>query len=545
MSTNLHENRYTPDTLVVIDTYDWYDNNRRDDQQTDVMYEAMLLTNMANTHGLRVDFETITNEKDRERINSYKQLRHNVRSMNGSRPTELIEVIMDLVDRVNFQRPEKVIVVGENEEFHLLCSAAERNNAHVQIWTPNPKLPPKLRRYEVHPLEIVQSSVHKTSPTVVVRLDVENHLITLHKRGLTPDAHEYLEAVRKATADLGNTINIQAWADWKRLRESLGRDYQHEFEQNGVKTFYQINEPGKSTSDVAMVGSIHESLDHDNGLDVYVIGTGDADFTPVAESVRNQGKKVVVLALEGSLGNKLRQAADEARFLDTYFGGKRLTPSGQTKQQASNKALAATLIVAQTLRTRHWQYIFLDRLPDWLPEDWTREATTLGLLMYRNPSETNCVVLNMDNLTTRQAFFFENWVQKKLHYYLEVRKFDYVDTAFIASRMQMDKGCQELNIGQNRKSVIAMLEAGREARQLEEKIIEHPKRPDIMIHTWKLLCDNPATESAQPQLPTEPRHTNPIPPQGSTDLTTDSMQNATKEPVTMFRQEIRKAITAF
>jgi hypothetical protein len=517
MSANLHENRYTPDTLVVIDTYDWYDQNRRDGQPTDVLHEAMLLTNMANTHGLRVDFETITNEKDRERINSYKQLRHNVRSMNGSRPTELIEVIMDLVDRVNFQRPEKVIVVGDNEEFHLLCSAAERNNAHVQIWTPNPKLPPKLRRYEVHALEIVPSPARKTTLTVVVRLDVENHLITLHKRGYTPDARAYLDAVHKATADLGNTINIQAWADWKRLRQSLGRDYQHEFEQNGVKTFYQINEPGKSTSDVAMVGSIHESLDHDNGLDIYVIGTGDTDFTPVVESIRNQGKKVVVLTLEGSLGNKLRQAADEVRFLDSYLPGKQITSSKVQTSGEPNKDLVATLVVARMLRTRHWQYVFVDRLPNWLPVDWIQDAVETGLLMQRSPAETNCVVLNMDHPATRQAAYFEKWVQRQLHYYLDIRKFGWVDTAFLARGMQMDKGCQDLNIGRDRNSAIAMLEASTAARQLVKNTGSHPKHAHILIDTWTLPGDDPAAESDQSNLPAAHTESDPTSSQGTAE----------------------------
>ena len=495
MNANLHENRYTPDTLVVIDTYDWYANNRRDGQPTNVLHEAMLLTNMANTHGLRVDFETITNEKDRERINSYKQLRHNVRLMNGSRPTELIEVIMDLVDRVNFQRPAKVIVVGDNEEFHLLCSAAERNNADVQIWTSNPKLPPKLRRYEVHPLEIVFPPAHNTTPTVVVHLDVENHLITLHKRGCTPDAGTYLDAVRKTIADLGNIINIQAWADWKRLRQSLDRDYQHEFEQNGVKTFYQINEPGKSTSDMAMGvalgGSIHESRNRENDLDIYVIGTGDADFTPVVDAIHHRGKKAVVLALNGSLSHKLEKAADEVRFLD--LGIAPPPPPGQP-----GKGLVATLVVARFLRLRHWQYVFLDRLPSWLPDGCLQEALATGMLLHRNSAETNTAVLNMDHPTTRQAVYFEKWIRRQICYYLKERKFEWVGTSILFNDMQKDKTCRELNIGRNRKSAIAMLEAAREAHQLVKTEMQHPTYKTLM-DTWTLSGADQAAKSDQPK----------------------------------------------
>ena len=513
MNANLHDNRHTPDTLVVIDTYDWYENDRKESEQTDVFNEAMLLTGVASTHGRRVEYETITNEKDKARANSYQRMEHNIHSMNGNRPTELIQVITDLIARVNHEKPEKVIVVGDHEAYQLLCSVAEQNGAEVQIWTSNPKLPAKLRSYDTRLLNTLLPTLRKTKRSVVVRLDVENHLITLHKRGCSPDAHAYLEAIRKTIGDLGNIINIQAWADWERLRQSLGRDYQRDFEQNGVKTFYQINEPGKSTSDMAMGGSIHESLDRDNDLDIYVIGTGDADFTPVVDSIHNRGRKAVVLTLQGSLSRKLEKAADEVRFLDAHFSLKTPTSSPIPQRGVTNKGLAATLVVSRTLRTRHWQYIFVDRLPNWLPADWIQEAVGTGLLIHRSPSENNGLVLNMEHPVTRQAAFFEKWVQRHLHYYLHIRKFDWVDTSFITRGMQMDKGCQELGIGQDRNSAIAMLEASREAHQLVKKTIPHPKHLTTQINTWILPDDDPETKQAQPNSLTETDQTNPIQPQ--------------------------------
>lgn len=510
MNANLHDNRHTPDTLVVIDTYDWYENDRKEGEQTDARNEAMLLTSVANTHGRRVEFETITNEKDKERTNSYKHMDHNVHSMNGSRPTELIEVITGLIGRVNYERPRKVIVVGDHDAFQLLCSAAEQNGAQIQIWTPGTKIPPRLRAYEIHPLDTLLPALRKTKRTVVVRLDVENHLITLHKRGSAPDTHTYLEAVRTTIADLGNIINIQAWADWERLRQSLGRDYQREFEENGVKTFYQINEPGKSTSDMAMVGSIHESLDHENGLDIYVLGTGDADFTPAVESIRNQGKKAVVLTLEGSIGHKLKKAADEVRFLDAHFSMRiSAHPPVTSHRPGSSKGLVATLVVANILRTRHWQYVFMDRLPNWLQVEWVGEALETGLLLHRDATDRNAVVLNMDNPMARQAAYFERWVQRQIYHYLVTRSRAYVDTGFLARGMQMDNGCKELNIGQNRNSAIVLLEAGAEARLLVRKTMQHPKYPNVQIVIWSLPAKDTTTERQETDRPKE--HDDKIP----------------------------------
>lgn len=508
MNTNFHDNRHTPDTLVVIDTYDWYENDKNEGEQIDAKNEAALLTGIASTHGRRVGFETITNENDRERFNSYKRMDHNIHSMNGNRSAELIEIITDLVTKITYERPEKVIVVSDHEAFQVLCSVAEQNGASVQIWTSGSKLPPpRLRTFDTRPLIDVLPTLRKTKRTVVVRLDVENHLITLNKRGCSPDALTYLEAIRKTVADLGNIINIQAWADWEHLRRSLGRNYQREFEQIGVKTFYQINEPGKSTSDMAMVGSIHESLDHDNGLDIYVIGTGDADFTPVVESIRNQGKRAVVVTLDGSLGKKLKQAADEIRYLDAFFSLTKTTHPKALRLGKSNKGLAATLLVAHTLRKRHWEYIFMDRLPSWLPADWVRDAVEQGLLIHRTPSETNSVVLNIENPVTKQATYFEKWVEHQIHKYLVRRKYDYVDTSFLARGMQMDDGCKDLGIGRNRSSAVAMLEACKEAQLVVKKTIDHPKHPGRRIDIW--LQGEPREEQPQSTLPAQINTHNP------------------------------------
>ncbi len=521
-----------PDTLVVIDTYDWYENDRKEGEQTDAQNEATLLTSMAGFLGHRVEYETITNEKDKARMTSYKRMDHHVHSMNGNRPTELLEVITDLITRVNHERPNKLIVVSDHEAFHSLCSVAEQNGAEIQIWTSSSKLHPRLRAYDTRSLTAVLPTLRKTKRAVVVRLDVENHLITLHKSGRSPDAHKYLEAVRKSIADLGNTINILAWADWERLRQSLGRDYQREFEQNGVKTFYQINEPGKSTSDMAMGGNIHESLDRDNDLDTYVIGTGDADFTPVVEAIHGRGKKAVVLSLQGSLSRRLEKAADEVRYLDAYFSLKVTRPAPVPQHSEANKGLVATLVVANTLRRRHWQYVFKDRLPDWLEAEWVAEAVEAGLMMRRDASDTNAVVLNMENTMTHQAACFERWVQRQIHYYLVVRNFPYVDTAFLARGMQIDDGCKELNIGQDRTTAIAMLEAGWQARLIVKKVIQHPKDPNKQIVTWSLPADDSATEKSQEKRtesnqPEELKQPEPDTVEGVTGV--DSRTNTTKE----------------
>jgi hypothetical protein len=145
--------------------------------------------------------------------------------------------------------------------------------------------------------------------------------------------------------------------------------------------------------------------------------------------------------------------------------------------------------------------------------------------MHRDASDTNAVILNVENSLTRQAAYFERWVQRQLYHYLVSRKFGYVDTAFLARGMQMDNGCKELNIGQDRSSAIALLEAGAEARLIVRKTMPHPKHPDVRITVWSLPGDDDTTEPQEPNQPGKPKDEVPANDTSGTEVPTDKPQD--------------------
>ena len=62
------------------------------------------------------------------------------------------------------------------------------------------------------------------------------------------------------------------------------------------------------------VGIAIDAIKTAPGVDVIVLVSGDGDFIPLAEYLKNQGKRVEVIAFGRSASSKLREAADE--FLD-------------------------------------------------------------------------------------------------------------------------------------------------------------------------------------------------------------------------------------
>ena len=62
------------------------------------------------------------------------------------------------------------------------------------------------------------------------------------------------------------------------------------------------------------VGIVIDAIRTSPNIDVIVLCSGDGDFIPLVEYLRNQGKRVEVMAFGRTTSTKLKEAADE--FLD-------------------------------------------------------------------------------------------------------------------------------------------------------------------------------------------------------------------------------------
>jgi uncharacterized LabA/DUF88 family protein len=64
------------------------------------------------------------------------------------------------------------------------------------------------------------------------------------------------------------------------------------------------------------VGVVIDAIRTAPGIDVVVLASGDGDFIPLVEYLKNQGKRVEVMAFGRSTSGKLKEAADEFIDLD-------------------------------------------------------------------------------------------------------------------------------------------------------------------------------------------------------------------------------------
>ncbi len=487
------------DVLAIFDGYDSYEAASTSKKQADIELESKLITSLIRANGPVNRTVAVLHQEDKLRQAAYKRMGCTVRPMNGDRPTELLSLLGDEMEQMLQNPPRKLIIMGGDGAYGPLCSLAHSRDSEVLVWPVDGRsVAPQLKPYVVQLLGDLLPDLRAQAAVVMGWLDVENHLYSLRKAGKAVETQAYLDAVRKIMADLGDVVSLRAIADWKRLRETLRYDYQWEFEGHGVKTDYQPNIPGKNTSDLALAGSIHISLERDPQVDIYVIGTGDSDFTSVIDAIHARGKQVYVIGVRSSMGRKLAEIADGVRYLDDYLTGPAAAAasiaaaapaSGEDERAVSVTRvpvtqLAATLRIVDFLRRKNWAFAYFNRLPEDINLAHVRDAIQGGLLQPHLPGERNTVTLNPDHPLTQQAQLVLPWLWRCLHYRLSVQGLSYVDTNLLARDMQGDPRCQAARLGQTRAEVATWLEAAASAGLIVKKCQPHPKNPNHDIDTW-------------------------------------------------------------
>lgn len=68
------------------------------------------------------------------------------------------------------------------------------------------------------------------------------------------------------------------------------------------------------------VGIVIDAIRTAGSLDVVILASGDGDFIPLVEYLKNQGKRVEVMAFGKTTSSRLKEAADEFIDLDSDMG---------------------------------------------------------------------------------------------------------------------------------------------------------------------------------------------------------------------------------
>jgi hypothetical protein len=490
-----HEMPYDP--VLITDVYNRLAVAKQNNYTVDSAREAEGLSSMVRVLGNSPRQVAIVPEGLPEVEMAYNRASFLTVPMNGNRPQALMEFITNELSSLYATKPQNLVIVTSDPAFALMASNAARMDIRVQIWAPG-AIPPQLAspEYSCRQLEsLIRGTISKVAK-VAVYLDYENLHIGLLGMGIDPDPQVVVPAVRSLTADLGNVVDMIAYADWYELSKNTNRDIQRELAMLGVKTHYQISRHGKNSADMALANDIRTRIGRQGGdpdeVDMIVLGSRDRDFTTIVREAQKD-KKVVILGLSEGISRDLEMQA-EVRYIDKVLAKHQSSPKGAALDESQFGLL---MRITAYMYEHKYSWVHAQQIRTMLATQPGDQAAferlrSVGIVKVWRSEEPHKLTLDQHQTDA----YIARWVISRIDYCLNQKGMPYVDTSFLVKGMLQDHKLQEFGITPSRQEAVQILERGAASGCLVKEHRPHPKDSSSTIFTWRLAGKSKDVESA-------------------------------------------------
>jgi uncharacterized protein (TIGR00288 family) len=124
--------------------------------------------------------------------------------------------------------------------------------------------------------------------------------------------------IADALAERGRVVVRKAYADWSMFDEARRDLTRHNVEL--IEIPQRMGMVRKNAADIKLaVDAIELSFEREY-ITTFVIGTGDSDFTPLVNKLREMNKRVIGIGVAASTSSLLPPACDEFLFYDRLLG---------------------------------------------------------------------------------------------------------------------------------------------------------------------------------------------------------------------------------
>jgi len=150
---------------------------------------------------------------------------------------------------------------------------------------------------------------------LAVFLDFEN-LALGFQRGKTNAKNKKMFNIQKVLERLvekGKILVKVGYADWGRFVEYKNELHEAAFELIDIP---KRNKTGKNSADIRLCVDAMDLSYAKEHIDTFVIVSGDSDFSPLVSKLKENGKYVIGLGMEGSSSNLLVDNCDEFIFYE-------------------------------------------------------------------------------------------------------------------------------------------------------------------------------------------------------------------------------------
>ena len=173
-----------------------------------------------------------------------------------------------------------------------------------------------------------------TIPNIAIFADHEN--VAIGVRDARYDKFD-ISLVLERLLEKGKVVVKKAYADWDRYKSYKRQMHEAAFELIEIP---HISMSGKNSADIRMVVDALDMCYAKTHLDVFVLITGDSDFSPLVSKLRENAKVVIGIGVKNSTSDLLVDNCDEFIYYDDLVREKGGARSGRGKRPAKPRPKA-------------------------------------------------------------------------------------------------------------------------------------------------------------------------------------------------------------
>ncbi len=178
-------------------------------------------------------------------------------------------------------------------------------------------------------------------PNIAIFADFENVALGVRDANFEPfDINLVIERL----LDKGKIVVKKAYADWDRYKSHKRSMHEAAFELVEIP---HVSYSGKNSADIRLVVDALDLCYTKAHIDIFVIVSGDSDFSPLVSKLRENDKKVIGLGVKNSSSDLLVDNCDEFIYYDDLIralrkgkkpGAKRESPRAESPRADASKA---------------------------------------------------------------------------------------------------------------------------------------------------------------------------------------------------------------
>ena len=155
------------------------------------------------------------------------------------------------------------------------------------------------------------------APNIAIFCDFEN--VAIGVRDARYEAFS-INLVLERLLDKGKIVVKKAYADWERYKSAKRPMHEAAFELIEIP---HLSYSGKNSADIRMVVDALDLCYTKSHVDMFVVISGDSDFSPLVSKLRENNKQVIGMGVKNATSDLLMENCDEFIYYDDLIREKR------------------------------------------------------------------------------------------------------------------------------------------------------------------------------------------------------------------------------